>query len=524
MQPTAFVNGRFWTLSPGAPDASVLVAAGGRIAALGDAAAAPAGAEVVDLGGRVAIPGPVDAHCHLVSYGMIRHREADLRGAASLEELGRRLRSHAERLRLQPGDARWLLGRGFDQQLLPGERWPTRDDLDAIAPSQPLRITRVCGHAMVANSAALRAAGRDPEAREPGFPTGLVTEERMAAVYAAIPAPSAVEWREAARRACAEAAQAGFVGIHSLMAHEREVRALVELRGEGPLPVRVQMQLPYAMLEAARGTGLRTGFGDDYLNVGAIKLFSDGSLGARTAALFEPYADDPGTSGQLIYSPDELARRVADVYRAGFQVCIHAIGDRAMAVTLDAIAAAGAEAHANGGALPWPPRIEHASVVNPAILRRMVELGVAAAIQPQFARSDCWSPDRLGRGRARGCYAFRTLWEAGIPLAGSTDCPVETLDAMAAIGQLVHRPAWSPDERLPLETALRVFSEGSYALRGFARGSGRLAPGEYADFLVLEHDPRAVAPAEIEHVAPWATVVGGRVTLAKADAEIYNSD
>jgi predicted amidohydrolase YtcJ len=236
-----------------------------------------------------------------------------------------------------------------------------------------------------------------------------------------------------------------------------------------------------------------------------VKLFSDGSLGARTAALLEPYTDAPSASGELIHAPDELARRVTEVYRAGFQVCIHAIGDSALSVTLDAMEAA---SRAVGPSVA-PPRVEHASLVNPWLVARMRALGVGAAIQPQFAHSDTWVPERLGAQRAHGCYAFRTLWEAGVLLAGSTDCPVEPLNAMAAIGALVARPAWSPNEGLPLDAALRIFSEGSYALQG--RTGGRLAVGERADFVTLEADPRAVAPEEIQHLGVRMAVVDGEI-------------
>lgn len=516
MKPTLFVNGQFWPVNGNAGCSRVLAARDGRIEALGcqgdEAGEGEAWSRVIDLGGRVAIPGLVDAHCHLVSHGMAQTREADLRGVRSLSELRARLEAHARKLDLRPGTGRWLLGRGFEQDLLAEARWPDRAYLDEIAAEIPIRITRVCGHGLVANTAALALAGHPPTAASEGFPPGVFCESAMAPIYAAIPQPDAAEWLAAARWACREAARVGFTGIHSLMAHAREVRALVDLRREGPLPVRVLMQLPYAMLDHAAATGLRTGYGDDYLSVGAIKLFSDGSLGARTAALREPYTDQPSTSGELIYAPDELARRVRAVYEAGFQVCIHAIGDRAMDVTLDAI-----EAAPGPGGAPWafPPRIEHASLVDETIIRRMRRLGVGAAVQPQFARSDYWSPDRLGQERARGCYAFRTLHAAGIPLAGSTDCPVELLDAMAALGQTVHRPDWSPEERLSLEDAVRIFSEGSYALRyrtpAEAPSHGRLAPGEYADFVVLEHDPRAVAPEDVEKIPIHMTVVGGRV-------------
>lgn len=183
-----------------------------------------------------------------------------------------------------------------------------------------------------------------------------------------------------------------------------------------------------------------------------------------------------------------------------------------MEVTLDAI-----EAAPTGG-VPWsfPPRIEHASLVNARIIQRMQRLGVGAAVQPQFARSDYWAPDRLGEQRAAFCYAFRTLWEMGIPLAGSTDCPVERMAALAAIGQMVHRPEWSPEERIPPADALRIFSEGSYALQGCPSGTGSLAPGQLADFVVLEEDPRTVPAAEVERIPVAMTVVGGNIRYSAA--------
>ncbi len=506
-----FTNARF--LAPGAGmAASTLIERGGRILAIGgdelrsDFRAEPGRAEEIDLEGCAVIPGPVDAHCHLVSYGMMAQREADLRGVGSLHEIASRLRGHAERLGIRAGDGRWLLGRGFEQDLLAEGRWPARTDLDALIPGVPVRITRVCGHALVASTLALLAAGIDPSETHPGFPSGVLTEGAMAPVHAAVPPPAPADWLAAARWACRELARVGFVGAHSLMAHGREMRALVDLHRQEGLPVRVEMQPPFAMLPSLVESGIATGFGDDFLTYGAVKLFSDGSLGARTAAMHAPYSDDPSTTGQLIYSPEELSQRVAAVTNAGLQVCVHAIGDRAMDLTLDAIEAA----QAQGPTLPWPARIEHASVVNPSILARMAAAGVAAAIQPQFAWSDYWAPERLGAQRAKGCYAFRSLHAAGVPMAGSTDSPVEALDAMAAIGRLVHRPAWSPNEGLPLEQALRLFSEGSYRIRGLPADWGRLVPGGRADFVALESDPSRVTPAEIERIGVSATVVHGR--------------
>lgn len=500
---TLFRNGRIWTLEPGQPDAGELLSRHGRIVRLeGGRRTAD---RVIDLQGLTVIPGPVDAHCHLVSFGMIRRREADLVGVRTWEELAGRLQRHATERGMRPGGS-WLLGRGFDQDLLPGGVWPSREDLDALFPEIPVRITRICGHALIANTAALCLAGIDPNQQEPGYPRGVVTEARMATVFGAVPTPSASEWKEAARWACSEAARVGFVGVHSLMAHREEMKALVDLDRESPLPVRVLMHPPYAMLESLAASGLGSEFGGETLRIGAIKLFSDGSLGARTAALRAPYTDDPTTSGELIYSQEELTDRVRRIYAAGFQTCIHAIGDLAMEVTLEAMEHA-AETHPP----VLPPRVEHASMVSEDLLQRMLRIGAGAAIQPQFARSDFWSPDRLGPERAKGCYAFRTLWNRGIPLAGSTDCPVERMDAMSAIGQLVSRPDWSPQESIPLADTLRIFSEGSYRLRGYPTGTGALAPGQPADFVVLDQDPRTVPPEAVEHLKVVMTVVGGQV-------------
>jgi predicted amidohydrolase YtcJ len=514
MRPLLFRNGRF--LAPGEWWGAIgdLLVEDGRIRSFGPALPLPAGAVEIDLGGRSVIPGPVDAHCHLVSFGLQESREADLRGAASLEEMVARLRAHARRIPATAGRGAWLLGRGFDQELLPERRWPTRHDLDRISTELPIRIIRICGHALVANTLALQLAGLDPETPRAGFPDGVLTEEAMAPIRRAVPPPGDGEWLAAARTACNRAVRAGFVGVHSLMANAEEVRALVELHRQRLLPLRVVLQLPFHLLEHARSVGLKTGFGDDFLSIGAVKLFSDGSLGARTAALKAPYSDDPSTSGELIYTQQELNDRVAAIYRAGFQSCIHAIGDAALEVTLNAVQAGAASLPAAEWARLPPPRIEHASLVDPALVQRMRQLQVGAAIQPQFAWSDQWVPERLGRERSRGCYAFRTLWEAGIPLAGSTDCPVERLDALAAIGDLVHRPPWLPEGGVPLDTALRIFSEGAYALRGLPATRGRLRAGAAADFVVLAQHPDQVAPTEIRNIPVALTVVDGEVRFA----------
>jgi predicted amidohydrolase YtcJ len=550
-----FTNARLRTLDPDQPRAEALAVTAGRIDAVGDEASIRRlmgrETEVVDLGGRAVVPGLVDAHCHLVSHGMICRREADLRGARSIVEIQDRLRRHLQELQIRPGSGAWLLGRGFDQDLLAERRWPTRADLDQVSPDIPVRITRVCGHALVANTSAIRAAAGDqntefriqnsefrsrksevgswtartsdpnPQSEDPTprtqHPTpdthspltthpspgaGVFTEDVMAPFQRAIPPPSDAEWLAAAAWGCSAAAAAGFTGVHCLVANREEVNALVRLRqATGRLPVRIRLQLPYALLEAARDLGVATGFGDEWLTVGAIKIFSDGSLGARTAALREDYSDEPGNRGQLLFEQAELDRRVQAVADAGFQVAVHAIGDAALESVLTAF-----ERCRN----PQPrPRVEHASLCPPDLMARMVALGVVAAVQPQFIVSDFWTVERLGPERARWAYPFRTMRERGIRLAGSTDCPVEALDALAAWRCAVERDGRRPEENLQPVEALKIFAEGPAHASGEQSVAGKLRRGMRADFIALDGGEPETSPFDQLRVA--FTAVGAQI-------------
>jgi predicted amidohydrolase YtcJ len=460
----------------------------------------------VDLGGRAVVPGLVDAHCHLVSYGMNCRREADLRGVRSVAEIQARLRRHMATHGVAPGSGAWLLGRGFDQELLSDGRWPARRDLEAVSDAVPVRITRVCGHALVANAAAMRMAGVPLAAGAPptGGPddpdAGIFTEDAMAPFHRAVPAPTAADWLDAAAWATGAAAAAGFTGVHCLIAHRAELNALVRLRAEGRLPIRIRLQLPYSLFDAARSLGVESNFGDEWLRMGAVKLFADGSLGARTAALRDDYADEPGNRGQLLFGQEELDGRVQAIADAGFQVAVHAIGDAALESVLHSFE------RCRG--LRLPPRVEHASLCPPDLMARMKSLGVVAAVQPQFVLSDFWTEERLGPARARWAYPFRSMLEAGIPLAGSTDCPVEALSALEAWQRAVTRDGRSPAENLSPEAALQLFSEGAAHACGEESGAGRLSTGCRADFVVLEGGEPAAIGAGTVRVA--ATVVGGR--------------
>lgn len=465
--------------------------------------------ERVDLQGRTVLPGLVDAHCHLLSYGLRRLRETDLRGVRSIAELQERLRSATT----TPPDSgeHWLLGAGFDQERFAEGRWPTRADLDAVSLHRPIRVTRVCGHAIVVNSAAMRRAGMEPVG------DGFFVESAMAPFHDAVPDPDDDEWRAAAIHGIRDALHAGWTGVHCLVTEAGEIRApraLIGRSGQGP---RIRIQLPYRLLEPARALGLSTGFGDDRLRIGAVKLFADGSLGARTAAPRAPYADDPGNRGVLIHAQEELDRRVAEIGEAGFQVAIHAIGDAALEAALTAIERAPHRVA--------PPRIEHASIAPPELRKRMRQLGVVAAVQPPFVLSDTWLEERLGPERLAWAYPFRGMRAEGITLAGSTDCPVEAVDAWPAVAAAVHRGGQNPAEALSLSEALDLFTAGSAAAAGKERPGesilpGYLLPGQPADFLVLEEDPFTLPTEALSGLRPVATVVAGEVQFKRPGASL----
>ncbi|MBW3621989.1 MAG: amidohydrolase [Armatimonadetes bacterium] len=443
--------------------------------------------EAVDLDGRLLLPGLTDAHCHLVRYGLDLTRTADLTGVASIEEMLHRLQVHAART---PGD--WVIGRGFDQDRLRERRFPRRDELDARFPDRPVLLHRICCHAVVANRAALDRARLTSA-------DGLFTEDAMALLLSAVPAPSLEETVHAARTAIRAYHRGGFTAAHVLIGHPDEVRALQILRQQGEMGLRLRLILPYSWIDSMEALGVSSGFGDDMLRIAALKSFADGSLGARTAALRTPYADDPENAGLLLLSAEELVERIRRAHRAGLRSALHAIGDAAVEAVLLA-----AERTQDDGP---PPRIEHASVVDPDQAARMGRLGIAAAVQPQFIASDFWTPERLGPERSAWAYPFRTLKDAGVALAASTDCPVELPEAAAVFKGFISRSDKRLSESLAPTEALRAFTLDA------ERSLGEEFPapwetGARADFLVLSKDTEWPLPVD----SPWPMeriVVGG---------------
>jgi predicted amidohydrolase YtcJ len=520
-------GGRVWA-GKGLPPATALAVRDGRVVAVGgDAEIAEwtsGSTKVIDLAGRLAVPGFNDAHVHFLSggFGLL---SVDLRGARDEAEVARLLGAHARTL----PRGTWILEGNWDHEAWPSKALPTRRAIDAATPEHPVFVQRLDGHMSLANSLALRLAGVTRETADPpggtivrdaaGEPTGVLKDNAADLVTRVIPEPSREMNLRAARAALAEAARVGVTTIQD----NSSVDALPtyrELRARGELTARMHVWRYASAMPALMQAGIGSGLGDEWIRLGALKILSDGSMGSGTAAFFEPYADDPKTSGLLLHPVPELERTIAEADAAGFQLAVHAIGDRANSLVLDAFEKA---ARANG---PRDRRfrIEHAQVVRKQDLARYKALGVIASIQPSHCIDDMrWAEKRIGRARARDAYNFRSFTAAGIPVAFGTDWFVEPLDPRLGLYAAVTRelPAggppggWFPEEKISLEEALDLYTRGS-AYAEFAEAEkGTLERGRLADVVVFARDLFAVEPRAILTTPVDLTIVGGRIVFQR---------
>jgi predicted amidohydrolase YtcJ len=506
------LNANIYTVSSG--HAQALAVRDGKILAVGSTAeirklAGPR-TKIEDLGGKTVLPGFIDAHMHLVSVGL---RESgyylDLSQARSLEEtlaLVRARVQHTER-------DQWVLGRGWDESRWPEHRYITKADLDRIAPEHPVVLVRVCGHILCANSVALKKISVTPRAGEFDEPSGLLREETAWAFLQQLQ-PSDDQIRDAIVAGVKLAHKLGVTAIHDI-AKPEHVRAYLALHQPHQLKLRVRLNIEVHYLDQLIALGLRTGFGDELLKLGAIKFFADGSLGARNAALREPYQtpsglfafagqwpakmNGPGEAwGKLNYEQSELNRLVKRAHDHGFQVMIHAIGDRAIDAALEALSGATPERR---------HRIEHAELLHPEQIARMRELGIIASMQPNFLQ---WSGPgglyeaRLGPERDAQIDPHRKVLDAGVALAfGSDGMPFGPL---YGIHWAVNAP--HPDQRVSVAEAIHAYTLGAAYAAFEERSMGSLEPGKCADFIVLSRDPFQ-APTQINEIAIERTYLAG---------------
>ena len=524
-------NGVVYEAADAKPRKASIVAGGGRILFVGDAAKArklAAGARVVDLGGAFVYAGWADAHLHLSGLGKSLE-VADLRGAADADDAAKAMQSAARSL---PAGA-WAEGRGWDQNDWPGKEFPDARTLDLVLPDRPAVARRVDGHAVWVNTAALKAADigadtKDPEGgrilrRTDGTPSGVLVDNAMDLLDAAMPAPTEADierWLLAGARACA---RAGLTEIQDASGYEPATLAVLQrLAASGKLPIRVYATVSPQPAELttsfAKGPRIPPAASSDFLTIRAIKAVADGALGSRGAALLADYSDEPGKRGLVVTSEARLVEIATGARKNGWQLWVHAIGDRANRMVLDAFEAA-AEAVPDPPPGGTRPRIEHAQVLALEEFPRFASLGVIASIQPTHATSDMpWAEARVGPSRIGGAYAWRRLLNGSARLAGGSDAPVESenplLGFYAAVTRqdLEGKPAggWRPGEKLSPAEALALFtSDPAYA--AFEEGwRGRIAPGYAADFTVFGRDPMAVPASEIPSIPVRMTIVGGR--------------
>lgn len=530
MTTIVFHNGPIYTLDPAQPIVQALAIRDERVVAVGSEAivrsAAGSRVEFIDLRGRAVMPGLTDAHVHIVLYGLAR-QQVRLTGCPDLATALEQIATAAQHL--PPGA--WLRGNGWDQTLW-GGKWPTRFDLDRVCPDRPAILDRKDGHSLWVNSRALEVAGitattPDPDGGhiqrdERGEPTGILLETAMELVRTIVPPPTRAERLTALRLAIGEALSYGLTSLHVPPATDptdgpQTLIDLQALRAAGGLTIRVLAHIAGAQLDHALALGLRSGLGDDWLRIGGLKLFADGSLGSESAHMLAPYEGRDHT-GIAVIPPAEMKEIVTRANAHGISVVVHAIGDAANRSVLDAIAAA----RPTATHLVLPNRIEHAQILDPRDIPRFAELGVIASMQPIHCTADMGMAERLwGSTRCATSYAWRSLLDAGVTLAFGSDAPVETLNPWAGIHAAVTRqttdgiPAggWYPEQRLTLTEALAAYCTGPAIAEAAADRKGRLLPGMLADLVVLNGDPFQMPAAHLHTLRAELTMVGGRIVF-----------
>ncbi|MBX7183700.1 MAG: amidohydrolase [Vicinamibacteria bacterium] len=523
---TIFVNGRVY-VQKGRFE-SALAVAGDRVLAVGNDAAIRALASkdtrVVDLKGRLVTPGFNDAHVHFLDggFGLL---SVDLRDAKDEAEFAERIGRHAAGL---PKGA-WILNGNWDHERWKSQALPTKALIDAVTSDNPVAVNRLDGHMILANSPALKAAGIDRNTKDPfggtivrdasGEPTGILKDNAQDLLYKALPEPTREMNVRAAKAALAHAASLGVTSVQDNSSIDA-LPTYQQIRAEGGLLARINVWRPVSAMKSLIDAGVRSGLGDEWIRIGAIKILSDGSMGAGTAAFFDPYTDEPATSGLLLYPVEELNRMIDEADAADFQLAVHAIGDRANALVLDAFEKAAA-------ARPRADRrfrIEHAQVVRRADLPRYAKLRVVASIQPSHCIDDMrWAPKRIGVERCRMAYNFKSFLDAGIPVAFGTDWYVEPLDPRLGLYAAVTRETveggpkdgFLPEERIPLEAAIDLYTRGSAYAEFADDRKGTLEPGKLADLAIFAEDLFKLEPKKILTTPVDLTMVGGRVVFER---------
>jgi predicted amidohydrolase YtcJ len=524
-------NARIYTVDDGHPFVSALAVRDGKVQFVGSVREAmllrgPA-TRVLDAEARTVIPGMVDAHAHLFGLGEFL-RSIDLTDTRSFDEIVARVGARVKEV----PSGRWVIGRGWDQNKWGDTRFPTHEALSRVSPNNPVVLTRIDGHALLANTATMRAAGVTAATKDPaggrierganGEPTGVFVDNAMGLIDRVIPAMSHDEMRTAALAAVKESNRWGLVGLHDPGEPREVLDVFEELAKAGTFSLRVYAMISddSAAIEHYFQRGPQSALYDAHLWIRAIKLYADGALGSRGAALLDPYTDDPKNSGLLKSTPEHLRDVSTRALQHGFQVATHAIGDRGNRVALDAYEAA-------LKAVPTVDhrfRIEHVQVLDHADVPRFAQLGVIPSMQAVHQTSDMyWAPTRLGYARTFGAYAWRSLLNTGVIIPNGSDFPVERVNPLFSFHAAVSRQddnswppgGWFPEQKMTREEALKSMTIWPAYAAFQEQTMGSLSPGKFADFVILDRDIMTIPDSEILGTNVLATYIGGRVVYER---------
>ncbi|MDF1512327.1 MAG: amidohydrolase [Anaerolineae bacterium] len=523
MQIRILSNAKIYTGDKRTPWVNALAVAGERVVATGNAAAAWESAPntvIEDMGGATIIPGLCDAHIHLMWYALSL-REIDLRGCTRAEMLD----VIAQKARHTP-PGEWILGRGWDQNTWADQRFPTAADLNSITPQHPVALIAKNAHAMVINQVALERTGICENTPDPkhgridrdntSSPTGLFFEDATQLVKRVIPEVDLEDMLSLIAKAQNLLLRQGITSVHDVDGGVA-FSAFQELHRRKKLRLRLVKYVRLDLLDGVLAANLHSGYGDDWLRFGGLKLFADGALGSRTAALYESYEGEPGNSGMLTLEPDQLCDLVTRAVRGGIALCIHAIGDLTNHIVLEALL----NTQANYPHLRH--RIEHVQLINPADQCQLAQTGIVASMQPVHAIHDADMVDQYWAKRGQHAYAFRSLLQQGIPLAFGSDAPIEVFDPFLGMYAAVARrrernrtpygKAWYPEQRLNLHEALKAYTWGGAFAAGMEDRLGMLLPGYYADLAVLNRDIFSLPEEALLEVAVNRVMVAGNWIL-----------
>ena len=505
----------------------------GKVVATGshDALAKRAGtATVIDGKGRSLLPGLIDAHGHVLSLGTMK-TQADLTNTASLDAALANIKAYAA---AHPGDG-WLLGRGWNQVTWKLGRFPSARELDAVVADRPAWLERIDGHAAWANSAALKRAGLDKTTKDPvggrierdaqGNPTGVFVDAAMDLINRKLPAPTAQQLAASLDGALAEMASVGLTGVSDAGIDRATFELYKRYADQGKLTARI-----YAMIggvdadfDAISRGGPLLGYGHDFLTVRSVKLYADGALGSRGAAMLAPYSDDPGNRGLLFNTPEAMTAMIAKALGKGYQVGVHAIGDAGNRETLDSFATA----YQRVGGENLRNRIEHAQVVSLEDIPRFATLHLIASMQPTHATSDMnMAEDRIGPERIQGAYAWQRFLKQGTRVAGGSDFPVEYANPFFGLHAAITRQdhagqppgGWYPEQKLSRTEALRAFTLDAAYAEHAETTQGSLEPGKWADFILVDRDIFSSDPAQLWATQVLETWVAGKQVYARPTA------